>query len=228
MSCITAKRAQKGNEGREKKMQKCTKVIDFGRKKGESCTNLATMTGGRCENHVEAQVNEEEDKDEKKRTIFAAILKKAAAQAASEEDNTEDGEEKKKPVVVVVVAAAPVLLVAGVYSNRGVGAKRCVGVIDVYNHTYMSGVIGSSKDTGAWKPFWIKHTKMAYPTVCRVKDCEKKVAATGHMYWRDDPEGHKYNYLVPICSHHNSSKYDKVAVPLKKGHAVKILQHPSV
>lgn len=88
---------------------------------------------------------------------------------------------------------------------------------------YVRNVEGSSLDKKNWKKYWIKHTKEEYPRTCRAKDCEKDAKATGHMYVRDKDE--KYNYLIPICSHHNSSKYNEEYFLLKKNvKAVKILE----
>jgi hypothetical protein len=115
--------------------------------------------------------------------------------------------------------------------SHGVSANRLIAVVEVDNTFYVCNVKGSSRDKGAWKKFWLKHTTATYPRTCRAKDCERDATATGHMYWRDDPDqiGH-YNYLVPICSHHNSERYDSDKepirwFPLKKGVAVKILEN---
>ena len=115
--------------------------------------------------------------------------------------------------------------------SHGVSTNRLIAVVNVDNTFYVCNVKGSSRDKGAWKKFWLKHTTATYPRTCRAKDCERDATATGHMYWRDDPDkiGH-YNYLVPICSHHNSERYDSDKepirwFPLKKGVAVKILEN---
>lgn len=110
--------------------------------------------------------------------------------------------------------------------NSGTGTHRCKG-IEEFKNTYMANVSGSSKDTGAWKTFWEKHSKQEFPKTCRFKDCERKATCTGHMYKRDDKDGKKYNYLVPICSHHNSVKYNAPNYQLAKKTtiAVKILEN---
>lgn len=120
--------------------------------------------------------------------------------------------------------------------NQGTGAQRSLGCIHFDHHqkTYMANVTGSSQDTGNWKTFWITHAEGAeYPQTCRFKDCERKATCTGHMYIREEwEEGggggeKKYNYLVPICSHHNSVKYDAPNFSLMKKTtiAVKILEN---
>lgn len=107
---------------------------------------------------------------------------------------------------------------------------------------YVCNVIGSSKDKAKWKEFWLAYTgQAAIPTTCAFKDCERKLItnchATGHMYWRDDPDGQKYNYFAQICKHHNGEDYDYNLfeprktkwLPLKKtALLVKIRQNPIV
>ena len=88
----------------------------------------------------------------------------------------------------------------------------------------------SSKDKGAWKTFWEKHSGgEKYPKTCRVKDCDRTATCTGHMYMRSEWEAgeRKNNYLVPICSHHNSIKYDapNFVEAKKTTVAVKILEN---
>jgi len=115
--------------------------------------------------------------------------------------------------------------------NRGTSKDRCKAVIVFDNKTYMAGVAGSSKDTGNWKSFWEKHSGEGreYPKTCRIKDCVKKATCTGHMYLRSEWEAgdKKHNYLVPICSHHNSIKYDapNFVLATKGTVAVKILEN---
>jgi hypothetical protein len=102
--------------------------------------------------------------------------------------------------------------------------KRFVKVKLLEKAIYVRNVEGSSLDKKNWKKYWLKHTKEEeYPNTCRAKDCEKKAKATGHMYLRDKDE--KFNYLIPICSHHNSSKYNEEYFLLKKNvKVVKILE----
>lgn len=83
--------------------------------------------------------------------------------------------------------------------------------VDLPPHTYACNVAGSSKDKANWKTRWEKFSGEAYPKTCRVKDCERKASCTGHLYLRDEEAkgaSHPANYLVPICSHHNSVKYN--------------------
>jgi len=114
--------------------------------------------------------------------------------------------------------------------NSGTGEIRSKGHVKFENHTYMANVSGSSKDKGAWKTFWEKHSGgEKYPKTCRVKDCERTATCTGHMYMRSEWEAgeRKNNYLVPICSHHNSIKYDapNFVEAKKTTVAVKILEN---
>ncbi len=110
----------------------------------------------------------------------------------------------------------------------GTSDKRKVKVVELKSKVYVCGVTGSSKDTGNWKTFWEKHTDKKYPKTCRAKDCEKNATDTGHLYLRDDKDK-TFNYLVPICSHHNSSKYDKTPFLLKKtAVAVKIYENKNI
>jgi hypothetical protein len=98
--------------------------------------------------------------------------------------------------------------------------KRQVEVV-ILEKKYARNVEGSSVDKKNWKKFWTKHTQDEYPRTCRAKDCERLAKATGHLFIRDMDE--KYNYLVPICSHHNSCKYNEDYFLLKKNvKAVKI------
>ena len=115
----------------------------------------------------------------------------------------------------------------------GASSERKLDVIELSDKVYVCNVKNSSKDTAAWKTFWITHTKLEYPKVCRAKDCAKTATATGHMYLRTEYEASKelpkHNYLVPICSHHNSSKYDTEFFLVKKTTvAVKILENKSI
>lgn len=95
------------------------------------------------------------------------------------------------------------------------GEKRFIEVITLVKNVYVRNVEGSSTDKKNWKKYWIKHTKDEYPETCRAKDCVKKATATGHMYLRD-VDNEKINYLIPICSHHNSCKYNAECFLLKK------------
>lgn len=113
-------------------------------------------------------------------------------------------------------------------TSVGAASTRCLDVVTLDTGVYVLGVNGSSVDKAAWKTFWIKHAKQEYPDKCRAKDCEKNATCTGHMYRRDDPVK-RYNYLIPICSHHNGKEYDTKAFLLKKTTvAVKIRENPSV
>lgn len=101
-------------------------------------------------------------------------------------------------------------------------SKRKGEVILLEKKIYVRNVEGSSIDKKNWKKFWEKHTGDEYPRTCRAKDCEKSAKATGHMFLRDQ-EDKKHNYLIPICSHHNSCKYNEEFFLLKKNvKAVKI------
>ena len=115
--------------------------------------------------------------------------------------------------------------------DNGGSAERVVDIVKIDNKFYVCNVPGSSEDHAKWKPFWEKHTGRKQPASCQIKDCVKKVKATGHMYWRDDEDDKTYNYLVPICSHHNSEVYDwkdkeTKWQPCKAGLAVKIKESP--
>ena len=112
-------------------------------------------------------------------------------------------------------------------SSVGTSQLRKLDIVHLSEKVYVCNVKGSSKDTGNWKKFWEKHTNQEYPKTCRAKDCERKAKATGHMFLRD--ESKKHNYLVPICSHHNSAKYDDNYFLLKKTTiAVKILENKNI
>ena len=118
----------------------------------------------------------------------------------------------------------------------GTSKERKLDVIALENKVYVCNVKGTSGDTGAWRPFWIKHTKKEYPKKCQAKDCELVANRTGHMYLRDEYEAAaktgtlpKHNYLVPICPHHNSSVYDTKFFLVKKTTvAVKILENKNI
>jgi len=113
-------------------------------------------------------------------------------------------------------------------TNSGTSIHRFVETVQLENAIYVCNVYGSSKDKGGWKEFYTKHAKVAFPNTCRAKDCEKKATATGHMYLRDD-DNKKHNYLIPICAHHNSSRYDTTHFLLKKNvTAVKIRENPKI
>ena len=121
-------------------------------------------------------------------------------------------------------------------TSIGVSHERKIDTLKLNGSTYVCNVKGSSKDPGAWKTFWSTHSGCAYPRTCMAKDCQKKATATGHMYLREEYELYaergelpKYNYLVPICSHHNSKVYDVTFFLLKKTTvAVKILENKSI
>lgn len=119
--------------------------------------------------------------------------------------------------------------------RKGASTERLVDVVKIDNSFYVCNVSGSSDDKAAWKRFWEKHAGEKQPATCQIKDCQRKVGATGHMYWRDDKDGKLYNYLIPICSHHNNTEngYDWTGddkttnwQPCKRGFAVKILENP--
>lgn len=120
--------------------------------------------------------------------------------------------------------------------EKGASKERVVDIVKIDNTFYVCNVPGSSMDKAGWKTFWEKHVGNAQPAACQIKDCVKKVKATGHMYWRDDKDGKVYNYLVPICSHHNNPAkgYDWTGddkttnwQPCKLGFAVKIKESQS-
>lgn len=120
--------------------------------------------------------------------------------------------------------------------EKGASKERLVDIVKIDKTFYVCNVPGSSMDKAGWKTFWEKHVGDAQPATCRIKDCVKKVKATGHMYWRDDKDGKVYNYLVPICSHHNNpaNGYDWTGddkttnwQPCKLGFAVKIKESQS-
>ena len=73
---------------------------------------------------------------------------------------------------------------------------------------FFCGVNQSSRDQGAWKTFWLKHSGSEYPTTCRAKDCERSATATAHLHHKDDKEHEEVNYLIPVCGHHNGETYD--------------------
>jgi hypothetical protein len=117
--------------------------------------------------------------------------------------------------------------------DNGISVERLVDIVKIDNKFYVCNVTGSSEDKADWKPFWEKRIKKAQPRLCQIKDCVREVGATGHMYWRDDKDKNTYNYLIPICSHHNGSKngyeWEGDATnwqPCKAGLAVKIKESP--
>lgn len=119
--------------------------------------------------------------------------------------------------------------------SKGASTERVVAIVKIDNNFWVCNVSGSSVDHAGWAKFWIKHTgRDRQPRRCQIKDCERDVEATGHMYWRDDPDGKLYNYLIPICAHHNQTKngYDWNGdqthwLQCKRGLAVKILENPA-
>lgn len=173
--------------------------------------------------------------------------------AESSEEDTFEGDTKKREIT-----KCPTILKSGLRKNKpcnkpskhddgtcGIHYKKdltkkdgavSVGTSDArklyavpFGGMYVCNVVNSSKDTGNWKTFWLKHSgEDEYPKTCRAKDCERTATATGHMYLRDEYEEAatmhnnthnthnnthgkklpKHNYLVPICSHHNSPVYD--------------------
>lgn len=117
--------------------------------------------------------------------------------------------------------------------DTGASKERWVDTVKIDNSFYVCNVTGSSRDKGAWKTFWEKRVGSTQPARCQIKYCEKQVGATGHMYWRDDKDGKVYNYLIPICSHHNGAEYDWTGdekttkwQQCKRGVAVKIKENP--
>lgn len=118
--------------------------------------------------------------------------------------------------------------------SKGASKERSVAVVKIDNSFWVCNVSGSSADEAKWATFWTKRTGRDQPRRCQIKDCEREVGATGHMYWRDDPDGKQYNYLVPICAHHNKTEngYDWNGdqtkwLQCKSGLAVKILENPA-
>lgn len=163
---------------------------------------------------AEEEEEEEEKKvEERKPTKCSAILKTGdrKGNACGRSVSFRDGrcglhtQEKKKGEKVE----------SGASDLRKLDVVECGAV-------YVRNVHGSSKDKADWKDFWKRHTKQEFPRDCRAKDCQKRATCTGHMYLRDEEEARrskderKFNYLVPICSHHNSSKYDNEYFLLKK------------
>lgn len=193
----------------------CDAIIKTGTRKGLVCKKPATRSDGKCGNHTK---NKGKTKAAPANRISASLdtLQKPYA---TDEDTVEIVEEQfakpKQPVII----------------TKGTSAKRRVDTVHLSDgKTYVCNVKHSSKDTGNWKTFWLKHSgTVTYPKTCRAKDCERKATATGHMYLRDDQENKKYNYLVPICAHHNSSKYDSTYFLVKKSTvAVKIHENKDI
>lgn len=189
------------------------------------------------------------------------------AESSSEEDTLEEEIPQKREIT-----KCPTILKSGIRKNKpcnkpskhndgtcGIHYKKdltkkdgavSVGTSDArklyaipFGGMYVCNVVNSSKDTGNWKAFWLKHSGEAeYPKTCRAKDCERTATATGHMYLRDEYEEAeskkqlpKHNYLVPICSHHNSSVYDcgsltttKFFLLKKTTTSVKILENKNI
>lgn len=201
--------------------------IKSGKNKGKQCPNPATK-GDKCGVH-----------SPKKKQLPALLMKIVTGchpREGEDEEVTEEvaavedkGNNNNEQPHLCMETVAPRV-------RSGCSVDRFAGVMPVNNGTYVCNVTGSSKDKGNWKRFCARYLATVgeeYPKVCRVKDCQRKVTATGHMYWRDckgvPPEGTwRYNYLVGICSHHNSAVYDTKYVPLKKGYAVKIEENPVV
>lgn len=118
----------------------------------------------------------------------------------------------KLPVITVATAQQAENRVRAVV-RTGASRDRFVARVVLEGKVWVCNVTGSSKDKANWKEFYERYAQIKTPDTCRIKDCQRKVGATGHMYIREDADGVLYNYLIPICSHHNSDKgldYDRV------------------
>ena len=163
----------------------------------------------------------------------AAVVVKTVVPAAEKDDD--DDEMTEEEVRAHKGSSSPTLAKKASDKTKvtGISVERLVDVVKIDNKFYVCNVTGSSEDKAGWKTFWEKRTGKAQPRLCQIKDCAKEVEATGHMYWRDDTDEKVYNYLIPICGHHNGSKngyeWEGDATnwqPCKAGLAVKIKESP--
>lgn len=223
----------------------CVARFKSGKKKGQQCSHPAT-NGTMCGLHAPKPKNEKKKKQQQQQHSLTDWLLKVMMGChprEGEEEASDDTEvaatanDNNAPAPVPGPGPARQCIEAGrlpLRARTGCSGARFVGTMPVDNAVYVCNVAGSSADKGSWKTFCSRYLATVgeeYPKVCRVKDCQRKVTATGHMYWRDckgAPDGWRYNYLAGICSHHNSSVYDTKYVPLKKGHVVIIEENPVV
>ncbi len=218
--------------------RRCVSRLKSGKHAGEQCPHPATR-GDRCGVHSP----KEGKKKQQQRGLGSWLVRvmMGCPPREDDDDNTEvtaTANDNNVPAPALVpprqcIEAAQAR--APQRARTGCSSARFVGTMPVDNTIYVCNVEGSSEDKGSWKPFCSRYLAVVgeeYPKVCRVKDCQRKVTATGHMYWRDckgTPNGGwRYNYLAGICSHHNSSIYNNKYVPLKKGHVVIIEENPVV
>jgi hypothetical protein len=199
----------------------CIAILQSGKRQGKQCGSKATHDNGtHCGRHGKEKTPQQVvlchvllksgdrkgDPCHKKATYPGGVCGNHKKHGKKKEKEEEEDEE----------------------TSVGASSTRCLDVVTLDTGVYVLGVNGSSVDKAAWKAFWIKHTKQEYPNKCRAKDCEMTATCTGHMYLRDDTLK-RYNYLIPICSHHNGKEYDTKAFLLKKTKvAVKIRENPSV
>ena len=60
----------------------------------------------------------------------------------------------------------------------------------------VSHVIGSSKQKGNWKKFWLKHSGRKWPKECRILQCNEKAKVGAHVYVKGLPN---QNFILPTC-----------------------------
>ena len=206
----------------ENKVFFCIAILKSGKRQGKACGSKAAYDNDtHCKKHAK-------DKTPKEKVLCSVML------SSGKNQGKECTREGKYPGGVCGHHYAA-LKKKSLEENSseeetsvGQSASRCLDVVEFPRGDYVLGVNGSSEDSGGWKAFWERHTKLEYPKTCRAKDCERKATCTGHMYLRDDAVK-RYNYLIPICSHHNGKEYDTKAFLLKKTTvAVKIRENPIV
>lgn len=75
----------------------------------------------------------------------------------------------------------------------------------------VANVVGTSGHIGtkAWSRTWTKVTGRKWPDQCQLKGCKNPASVGGHMYLQNRPI--RYNFILPICSQHNSTRdYDYI------------------
>ena len=72
----------------------------------------------------------------------------------------------------------------------------------------VSHVVGSSKQTGNWKQFWLKHSGRKFPKKCQIHNCGGDAEMGAHVYVKKKQQ----NFILPTCYTCNSDPEQKYGV----------------
>ena len=73
------------------------------------------------------------------------------------------------------------------------GLKIIMDEDDLVTH-----VVGSSKDRGNWKAFWLKHAGRKWPDVCQIYNCGNPAQVGAHVYIKHN-KSNKWCFILPTC-----------------------------